>query len=137
MLFCFLWELFASKVTAFVFCIVPSTLFEMLHSSVVLYTVTGSTLEAQGISGRTISIMLYIAVIFLYTSYSACIVALLQSSTDSIRTLEDLYRSGLTLGAVDVVYSRHFFSVRKLCCFCIACNSCKPSELTLACNYCH
>ncbi|KDR13328.1 hypothetical protein L798_12953 [Zootermopsis nevadensis] len=70
----------------------------------------GSTLEAQGITGRTVTIMLYIVVIFLYTSYSACIVALLQSTTDSIQTLEDLYHSGLTLGAVDVVYSRHFFS---------------------------
>jgi hypothetical protein len=85
----------------------------MLHSSLVIY-VTGSTLEARGISGRTLSIMLYITVIFLYTSYSACIVALLQSTTDSIRTLEELYHSGLTLGAVNITYSRHFFSVSKL-----------------------
>jgi hypothetical protein len=75
---------------------------------------SGSTLEARGISGRIISIMLYIAVIFLYTSYSACIVALLQSTTDSIRNLEDLYQSGMGLGVLDVVYSRHYFSVMPL-----------------------
>jgi hypothetical protein len=80
-------------------------------ASLIGICVVGSTLEARAISGRTISITLYIAVIFLYTSYSACIVALLQSTTDSIRTLEDLYHSGLTLGAVDVVYSHYFFSV--------------------------
>lgn len=96
-----------------------------------LYFITGSTLEAQGITGRTVTIMLYIVVIFLYTSYSACIVALLQSTTDSIQTLEDLYHSGLTLGAVDVVYSRHFFSVSKLCCFCISCIPYKTSKLIL------
>jgi hypothetical protein len=75
------------------------------------FPVAGSTLEARGIAGRTISVMLYVAVIFLYTSYAACIVSLLQSTTNSIRTLEDLYHSGMALGAKDVVYSRHFFSV--------------------------
>jgi hypothetical protein len=58
--------------------------------------------------------MLYIAVIFLYTSYSACIVSLLQSTTDSIRNLEDLYQSGMGLGAEDIAYSRHYFSVMPL-----------------------
>jgi hypothetical protein len=58
--------------------------------------------------------MLYIAVIFLYTSYSACIVALLQSTTNSIRNLEDLYQSGMGLGVQDVVYNRHYFSVMPL-----------------------
>jgi hypothetical protein len=52
-----------------------------------------------------------VAVIFLYTSYSACIVVLLQSSTTSIRTLNDLLHSGLTLGAHDVVFNRYFFKV--------------------------
>jgi hypothetical protein len=55
--------------------------------------------------------MLYIAVICLYTSYSACIVALLQSTTDSIRDLEGLYKSGMGLGVLDNVYSHYYFSV--------------------------
>jgi hypothetical protein len=67
--------------------------------------------QAQGVPGRAITIFLFVLVIFLYTSYSACVVALLQSSTTSIRTLHDLLHSGLTLGAHDIVYNRHYFKV--------------------------
>ncbi|KAJ4446898.1 hypothetical protein ANN_13599 [Periplaneta americana] len=70
----------------------------------------GAEVEARGVSGRTITFLLYISVIFLYTSYSACIVALLQSTTDSIQTLRDLYESGMEMGVLDIVYSHHFFS---------------------------
>jgi hypothetical protein len=56
--------------------------------------------------------VLFITVIFLYTAYSACIVALLQSSTNSIRTLKDLLDSGLTLAVEEAVYNRHYFPVR-------------------------
>ncbi|XP_069698812.1 ionotropic receptor 75a-like [Periplaneta americana] len=69
----------------------------------------GTTLEAYSIPGRIIMFLLFTAVIFLYTAYSACIVALLQSSTDTIRTLKDLLDSGLALGVEDVVYNRHYF----------------------------
>jgi hypothetical protein len=62
--------------------------------------------------GRIVLFVLFTAVIFLYTAYSACIVALLQSSTDTIRTLKDLHDSGITLGVEDVVYNRHYFPVR-------------------------
>jgi len=55
--------------------------------------------------------VLFTSVIFLYTAYSACIVALLQSSTDRIKTLKDLLDSGLTLAVEDVVYNRHYFPV--------------------------
>lgn len=113
MLFCCLWELFASKVNVSLYPIFASIFVAILVTRISL-RLSGSTLEARGISGRIISIMLYIAVIFLYTSYSACIVALLQSTTDSIRDLEDLYHSGMGLGALDVVYSRHYFSVMPL-----------------------
>ncbi|XP_069696780.1 probable glutamate receptor [Periplaneta americana] len=71
----------------------------------------GAEVEARGVSGRTITFLLYISVIFLYTSYSACIVALLQSTTDSIQTLRDLYESGMEMGVLDIVYSHHFFSI--------------------------
>jgi hypothetical protein len=74
-------------------------------------SLSSSALEERGISGRIICIMLYIAVILLYTSYSACIFALLQSTTDSIRNVADLYQSGMGLGVVDVDYSRHYFLV--------------------------
>jgi hypothetical protein len=71
-------------------------------------------MEAKRVPGRIVTIFLLVTVIFLYTSYSACIVVLLQSSTTSIRTLSDLLNSGLALGAHDVVYNRHFFEVRAL-----------------------
>ena len=109
-MFCCLWELFASKVNVSLYPTFASTFVAILVTHISL-PLSGSTLEARGISGRIISIMLYIAVIFLYTSYSACIVALLQSTTDSIRNLEDLYQSGMGLGILDVAYSRHYFSV--------------------------
>jgi len=63
------------------------------------------------VSGRIVMLVLFTSVIFLYTAYSACFVALLQSSTDSIKTLKDLLDSGLTLGVQDVVYNRHYFPV--------------------------
>lgn len=55
--------------------------------------------------------MLLIAALSLYASYTANIVALLQSTTDSIKTLADLLHSPLKLGAQDVVYSRYYFKV--------------------------
>lgn len=45
---------------------------------------------------------------FFYVSYSANIVALLQAPSSRIKTLEDLYHSGLELGIHDTVYNRHF-----------------------------
>jgi hypothetical protein len=111
MLFCYLWELFASKVTV--------SLYPTLAGNFVAILATQSSLlfhdqhlkHAVSPGASFISIMLYIAVILFYTSYCACIVALLQSTTDSIRNLEDLYQSGMGLGVLDVVYNRHYFSV--------------------------
>nr|CAD7409507.1 unnamed protein product [Timema cristinae] len=69
----------------------------------------GSPIESRGTPGRIISLFLFIVVIFLYTSYSACIVALLQSSTNSIKTLKDLLHSRLDLAVEDIIYNRYFF----------------------------
>ncbi|KAJ8873534.1 hypothetical protein PR048_024352 [Dryococelus australis] len=69
----------------------------------------GSQIQSSGPSGRIVTLFLFVAVLFLYTSYSGCIVALLQSSTDSIRTLEDLLNSRLEVGAHDIVYNRYYF----------------------------
>ncbi|XP_033608435.1 uncharacterized protein LOC111867100 [Cryptotermes secundus] len=69
----------------------------------------GTTLETGGVPARIVLFVLFITVIFMYTAYSACIVALLQSSTTGIRTLKDLLDSGLTLGVEDAVYNRHYF----------------------------
>nr|CAD7433718.1 unnamed protein product [Timema monikensis] len=69
----------------------------------------GSTTESHGTPGRIISLLMFIAVMFLYTSYSANIVALLQSTTDSIRSLEDLLYGRLELGVDDNYVYRYYF----------------------------
>ncbi|XP_067005102.2 ionotropic receptor 75a-like [Anabrus simplex] len=69
----------------------------------------GSPFVSHGVPGRIVMILLFIAVMFLYTSYSANIVALLQSSTTSIKTLDNLLHSHLHLGVHDIVYNRHYF----------------------------
>ncbi|KAJ8964546.1 hypothetical protein NQ314_004843, partial [Rhamnusium bicolor] len=61
------------------------------------------------IAGRITTIMLFISLMFLYTSYSANIVALLQSSSTSIQTLEDLLKSRIQVGVDDTVFNRFYF----------------------------
>ena len=55
----------------------------------------------------------------IYLSFSANIVSLLQSPSNKIKTLNDLYHSRLHMGAEDNVYNRYYFSVRKFMCFSI------------------
>ncbi|XP_050546126.1 uncharacterized protein LOC126908256 [Daktulosphaira vitifoliae] len=57
----------------------------------------------------TIFIMFFTAV-FLYTSYSACIVALLQSASDSIKTVRDIVESEMTFSAQSTQYSKIYFN---------------------------
>lgn len=54
--------------------------------------------------------MFCLSLIFIYTSYTANIVALLQSTSGSIRSLSDLLNSNLQLGVDDTPYSRHYFA---------------------------
>lgn len=46
------------------------------------------------------------SLMFLYVSYSANIVALLQATSDDIHSLRDLYDSRLQLGHYDIEYAR-------------------------------
>nr|WQS23402.1 ionotropic receptor 19 [Diaphania glauculalis] len=71
----------------------------------------GSTTELKGTLGRIVMFILFLAFLLLYSSYSASIVALLQSSSNQIRTLSDLLNSKLELGVEDTPYNRYFFSV--------------------------
>ncbi|CAH0579066.1 unnamed protein product [Chrysodeixis includens] len=54
--------------------------------------------------------IVFLAFLFIYTSYSANIVALLQSTSNQIRTLSDLLNSKLELGVEDVAYNKYYFS---------------------------
>nr|CAI5841414.1 unnamed protein product [Callosobruchus analis] len=72
-------------------------------------TQQGTDTEPKSISGRIATLITLLALMFLYTSYSANIVALLQSTTESIKTLEDILNSRITLGVHDVVYGHYYF----------------------------
>nr|XP_012151217.1 PREDICTED: glutamate receptor ionotropic, delta-1-like [Megachile rotundata] len=68
----------------------------------------GYTYEPYRVPSRIVTLMLLLAALSLYTSYTANIVALLQSTTDSIKTLADLLHSPLKCGVYDVVYNRYY-----------------------------
>ncbi|XP_072744984.1 probable glutamate receptor [Anoplolepis gracilipes] len=67
----------------------------------------GYSYEPFRITARIITLMLLIASLNLYAAYTANIVALLQSPSDSIKTLSDLFNSPLTLGALDHRYDHN------------------------------
>lgn len=71
----------------------------------------GSELNAKLFSSRIFHLFLYITFVFVYTSYTANIVALLQTPTKSIQTLDDLYNSKLKLGVEDNLYNRYYIGV--------------------------
>lgn len=53
-------------------------------------------------------ITFFVFLLFMFISYTANIVALLQATTKNIRTLDDLYRSELAVGIDDTSYSRYW-----------------------------
>ncbi|XP_050672799.1 ionotropic receptor 75a-like [Leptidea sinapis] len=68
--------------------------------------------ELAGSLGRTVMFILFFAFVLIYTSYSANIVALLQSKSNQIKTLSDLLNSKLEVGVEDTSYNRYFLSVK-------------------------
>lgn len=48
---------------------------------------------------------------FIYTSFTANFVAILQSTTKSIRTISDLQSPWIAIGVHDTPYNRHYFKV--------------------------
>ncbi|XP_052740355.1 ionotropic receptor 75a [Bicyclus anynana] len=73
-------------------------------------TQQGTYTELKGTLGRVVMFLMFLLFLFLYTSYSANIVALLQSSSNEIKTLTDLLNSKMELGVEDTPYNRYFFS---------------------------
>ncbi|XP_011343034.1 glutamate receptor ionotropic, delta-1 isoform X2 [Ooceraea biroi] len=69
----------------------------------------GYMYEPYRVPSRIVTLMLLLASLSLYAAYTANIVGLLQSTTDSIKTIPDLLSSPLKLGAQDVVYNRYYF----------------------------
>ena len=85
--------------------------FDVLMLEIGAITQQGSDVEPQSNAGRIITIFTLATLMFLYTSYSANIVALLQSTTNSIQTLEDLLHSRIKLGVEDIIYGHYYFEV--------------------------
>lgn len=71
----------------------------------------GATSIPISLPGRIITLFLFVSFMFLYTSYAANIVALLQSSSNNIQTLEDLLKSRLQVGVDDTVFNHFYFPV--------------------------
>ncbi|KYN19932.1 putative glutamate receptor [Trachymyrmex cornetzi] len=69
----------------------------------------GYSYEPYRIPSRIITLMLLLASLSLYAAYTANIVALLQTSTDSIKTLSDLLHSPLNLGVQEIIINRNYF----------------------------
>lgn len=59
---------------------------------------------------RLITMISFTALMFMYASYSANIVALLQSPSNKIKTLNDLYNSRIKLGVDNTVFNHYYFA---------------------------
>ncbi|EDV40989.2 uncharacterized protein Dana_GF10798 [Drosophila ananassae] len=70
----------------------------------------GFYVEVRNRSARIIVFTTFVAALFLFTSFSANIVALLQSPSDAIRSLADLGQSPLEIGVQDTQYNKIYFT---------------------------
>lgn len=85
--------------------------FDVIMLQIGAVTQQGSDVEPKSLAGKIATIFSFVSLMFLYTSYSANIVALLQSSSDSIKNLQDLLDSRITLGVEDIIYNHYYFEV--------------------------
>lgn len=74
----------------------------------------GTHLNIPTTSGRFVVITTFLATLAIFTSYSASIVALLQSPSHSIRTIDDLMASPLKLGLQEAGYNRYNYLVENI-----------------------
>lgn len=78
---------------------------------ILLIRILGSAVSPSTSSARLTMLLLFISALFLFTSYSANIVSLLQTPSKSIKTLHDLVASPLQLGIQNISYNIHFIKV--------------------------
>lgn len=86
----------------------PTTYTEILMLSVGIVGQQGSYCEPNRTSGRLVLFSFLIFFMFLYISYSANIVVLLQSTSTSIQTIKDLTDSHLDFISEDTTYFRYY-----------------------------
>ncbi|XP_033149434.1 uncharacterized protein LOC108598071 [Drosophila busckii] len=70
----------------------------------------GFYVNVRNRSARIIVFTTFVSAVFLFTSFSANIVALLQSPSDAIRSLGDLGQSPLEIGVQDTQYNKIYFT---------------------------
>lgn len=70
----------------------------------------GSYLVPKSGSAKTILFLFSLCAMFFYTSYSANIVSLLQSTSPTLRSLTDLTSSPLSVGIQNVIYNEIYFA---------------------------
>ncbi|XP_068908237.1 ionotropic receptor 75a-like isoform X3 [Tenebrio molitor] len=88
---------------------IPNSWVEVTFTTVAVLCQQGSSSIPFSIPGRITLIFLLVSLMFLYTSYSANIVALLQSSSNSIQTLQDILHSRLDVGVDNTVFNHFYF----------------------------
>lgn len=71
----------------------------------------GAPNEPRSFAGRIVMFLGLVSLMFLFVAYSANIVALLQASSDTIETLNDLLDSSIVLGVENTTYNIYYFSV--------------------------
>ncbi|XP_017779197.1 PREDICTED: glutamate receptor ionotropic, kainate 5-like [Nicrophorus vespilloides] len=106
------WEWFTSKDELIMnpFALKP-TLVDVIQMEIGAMCQQGSETEPMSRSGRIATFFIFLSFMFLYTAYSANIVVLLQATSNSITTLEDLVTSRISLGVDDTVYNKFFFEI--------------------------
>lgn len=95
----------------------PPSHFDGQFSDVCLISIAaicqqGTHIETRSGPGRIILFFLFLTLTFLFVSWSANIVVLLQSSSNNIKTISDLLASDMRIGAEDNVYNRYYLKVR-------------------------
>lgn len=74
----------------------------------------GSPVAPNSVTGRLITAIAFLILMLVFVSYSANIVALLQSPSNQIKTIRDLYESKIDASVEDTIYFRHYFPVSAL-----------------------
>lgn len=63
------------------------------------------------VSIRLVMFSALVSSLFVFTAYSAKIVAILQTPSDAVQNIDDLTRSPMSLGVQETTYKRVYFAV--------------------------
>ncbi|KAG7303592.1 hypothetical protein JYU34_012121 [Plutella xylostella] len=79
------------------------------HDTFCLVFQQGAMISPMAASSRQVLLIGLLSFMFLYTAYSANVVALLQSATNEINSVESILNSPLEIGADDMLYNKQVF----------------------------